>query len=122
MRTSGPNSAEATHWAEIRADLARIAQNHVLATQLWIAACRARLAHQAPDTPEVTAAAQSAHYCWEPSTDDPDRERELGPHLIALLLRLNGQSPPVCAHPYVSSRSGGRATTRTRTSRVQPEY
>ncbi|GAA2408346.1 hypothetical protein GCM10010420_40800 [Streptomyces glaucosporus] len=92
MRRYGPNSAEATHWAEIRADLARIAENYPLATRLWIAATRSRIALQAPDAPEVLAAAQGAHYCWQHVTD-PDTARELGPDLIALLRQLPALDP-----------------------------
>jgi hypothetical protein len=87
MRTYGPNSTEATQWAEIRADLARIADNYPLATTLWIAACRTRLGHQAPDAPEVLTAAQGAHWCWERVTNTA-AARELGPELIALLRQL----------------------------------
>lgn len=91
-RRYGPSSAEAIHWAEIRADLARIAENYPLATRLWIAAARTRLAHQAHDAPELLAAAQGAHYCWQHVTD-ADAARELGPDLIALLRQLPALDP-----------------------------
>ncbi|GAA2483549.1 hypothetical protein GCM10010406_19850 [Streptomyces thermolineatus] len=93
MRQYGPNSLEATHWAEIRADLARMAGNYGLATELWIASCRARLAHQPADAPEVLLAARGAHYCWEHITDQPAKARELGPHLIGLLRQLPALDP-----------------------------
>ncbi|PJE97888.1 hypothetical protein CUT44_01050 [Streptomyces carminius] len=92
MRRHGPNSAEAVHWAEIRADLARIAENYPQATRLWIAAARSRLAHQSSDAPELLAAAQGAHYCWHHVTD-PDAARELGPELLDLLGRLPALDP-----------------------------
>lgn len=92
MRRHGPNSAEAIHWAEIRADLARIAENYPLATQLWIAAARSRLAHQEPDAPELLAAAQGAHYCWQHVTDTT-AARNLGPDLLALLRQLPALDP-----------------------------
>ncbi|MEU2159083.1 hypothetical protein ABZ532_29435 [Streptomyces sp. NPDC019396] len=83
----GIDSAQATQWTEIRADLAKMQRNWVLATQLWIAAGRTRLAHQAIDAPEILAAAKSAHYCWT-QIQDPRRAIDCGPDLIALLRAL----------------------------------
>ncbi|MFM9625059.1 hypothetical protein ACKI14_44965 [Streptomyces turgidiscabies] len=84
LNTHGVNSPEATQWIEIRADLAKMQGNWVLATQLWIVAGRTRLAHQAPDAPEIVAAATSAHYCWT-QLPDPRPAIECGPDLVALL-------------------------------------
>ncbi|GAA2431765.1 hypothetical protein [Streptomyces macrosporus] len=109
MRRYGPNSAEATHWAEIRADLARIAENYPLATRLWIAAARSRLALQAHDAPEVLAAAQGAHYCWQ-HVEDADTARELGPELITLLRQLPALDP---RHVPVAQRRLNSLDSRT---------
>ncbi|MGW7577381.1 hypothetical protein [Streptomyces sp. NPDC054765] len=87
LQQYGPDSPQAILWAEIRADLARIAEKWTVATQLWVAAARARLAHQAPDAPEVLNAARGAHYCWQ-QIEDPAEARSCGPELIALLRQL----------------------------------
>ncbi|MEU9796933.1 hypothetical protein AB0E27_41420 [Streptomyces sparsogenes] len=87
LQTYGPDSPQATQWAEIRADLAKMEGNWLLATQLWIAAGRTRLAHQPPDAPEVHATATSAHYCWT-NIKDTGQARECGPDLISLLRAL----------------------------------
>ncbi|MFB8118127.1 hypothetical protein ACFC51_19775 [Streptomyces sp. NPDC055962] len=87
LQTNGYNSLQATQWAEIRADLAKMAGNWLLATQLWAGAGRTRLAQQAPDAPELLAAAQSAHYCWTQITDSA-KAQECGPELILLLSAL----------------------------------
>ncbi|MEU0032007.1 hypothetical protein [Streptomyces sp. NPDC006335] len=87
LHTYGVNSAQATQWTEIRADLAKMQGKWVLATQLWIAAGRTRLAHQSPDAPQVLAAARSAHYCWT-QISDPRPAIDCGPDLVALLRSL----------------------------------
>lgn len=87
LQTHGIDSPQATQWVEIRADLAKRAGNFQLATQLWIAAGRTRLAHQALNAPEVLAAATSAHHCWT-QMPDPGQARECGPELISLLRAL----------------------------------
>ncbi|MGP3691175.1 hypothetical protein ACTVZO_42015 [Streptomyces sp. IBSNAI002] len=87
LQTQGIDSPQATQWVEIRADLAKSEGNHLLATQLWIAVGRTRLAHQAADAPEVLATASSAHYCWTQLTD-PAQARACGPELISLLRAL----------------------------------
>ncbi|MFJ8351291.1 hypothetical protein ACIQ9J_33995 [Streptomyces sp. NPDC094153] len=87
LHTHGIDSPQATQWVEIRADLAKREGNYQLATQLWIAAGRTRLAHQSPDAPEVLAAATSAHHCWT-QMPDPGQARECGPELISLLRAL----------------------------------
>jgi hypothetical protein len=91
-RTYGPASIQANEWLEIRADLARIAGNLVSAAELWIAAAKARLSHHTPDARQVTAAAQSAHWCWN-QIDDPAKALEIGPHLITLLEQLPSLDP-----------------------------
>ncbi|GAA2110783.1 hypothetical protein [Streptomyces synnematoformans] len=87
LQTYGINSPQATQWVEIRADLARREGNYQLATQLWIAAGRTRLAHQPPDAPEVLATATSAHHCWTQMSDSA-QARDCGPELISLLRAL----------------------------------
>ncbi|MHB6912118.1 hypothetical protein [Streptomyces sp. DB-54] len=92
LQRYGYNSPEATQWAEIRADLARIAGRWPLATQLWVAAARTRLAHQPPDSAEVLNAARGAHYCWNQITDT-EQAIENGPELINLLRQLPALDP-----------------------------
>lgn len=92
LQAYGYTSAEATQWAEIRADLARMAGNFRLATQLWTSAGRARLAHQPPDAPEVKGAAAGALYCWT-QLKDQAAAVEAGPELISLLRALPSLDP-----------------------------
>ncbi|WP_033225649.1 hypothetical protein [Streptomyces virginiae] len=92
QHTYGSSSVEAVEWAEIRADLARMAGDFPLATGLWIGACRARLAGQGVADPEVHAAAAGALYCW---TQLKDRASvvESGPELVAVLRALPALDP-----------------------------
>ncbi|MEV0411239.1 hypothetical protein AB0I68_10650 [Streptomyces sp. NPDC050448] len=92
LQTHGHTSPEATHWAEIRADLARMAGNYRSATQLWINAGRTRLEHQPPDAPEVLAAAAGALYCWT-QLKDQAAARDAGPELVRLLRALPSLEP-----------------------------
>ncbi|MFI1199916.1 hypothetical protein ACH4VR_10730 [Streptomyces sp. NPDC020883] len=92
LQRYGYDSPQATEWAEIRADLARIAGRWPLATQLWVAAARTRLAHQPSDSAEVLNAARGAHYCWNQITT-PDQAIENGPELINLLRQLPALDP-----------------------------
>ncbi|MEV6731176.1 MULTISPECIES: hypothetical protein [unclassified Streptomyces] len=92
LQTHGYTSPEATHWAEIRADLARMAGNYRSATQLWINAGRTRLEHQPPDAPEVLAAAAGALYCWTQLKDQAEA-RDSGPELVRLLRALPSLEP-----------------------------
>ncbi|MFD9714412.1 hypothetical protein ACFWBR_41325 [Streptomyces sp. NPDC060006] len=87
LQQYGPDSPQATQWAEIRADLARIAGRWTFATQLWIAATHTRMAHQAPDATEVLNGAKSAHYCWT-EIKDAAEARGCGPELVNLLRQL----------------------------------
>ncbi|MBV9023370.1 MAG: hypothetical protein JO362_06165 [Streptomycetaceae bacterium] len=113
-RTYGPTSVQANEWLEIRADLARIAGNLVSAAELWIAAAKARLSHHAPDARQVTAAVQSAHWCWN-QIGDPAKALEIGPHLITLLEQLPSLDPrqlPAARKRWESLAAGGwRSTT-----------
>ncbi|MFJ5677742.1 hypothetical protein [Streptomyces sp. NPDC093097] len=92
LQRFGYNSPQVSQWAEIRADLARIAGRWPLATQLWVAVARTRLGHQPPDSAEVLNAARGAHYCWNQITDD-DQAIETGPELINLLRQLPALDP-----------------------------
>ncbi len=87
LHAYGVDSPQATQWTEIRADLAKMEGRWLLATQLWVAAGRTRLAHQAPDAPEVMAAATSAHYCWA-MIPTPRDAIACAPELISLLRAL----------------------------------
>ncbi|MEV6580832.1 hypothetical protein AB0M92_21995 [Streptomyces sp. NPDC051582] len=92
LQTHGYTSPEATHWAEIRADLARMAGNYGSATRLWINAGHTRLGHQPPDAPEVLAAAAGALYCWT-QLKDQAAARDSGPELVRLLRALPSLEP-----------------------------
>ncbi|MFD7085573.1 hypothetical protein ACFYXV_23740 [Streptomyces sp. NPDC002181] len=92
LQTHGHTSPEATHWAEIRADLARMAGNYGSATRLWTNAGHTRLEHQPPDAPEVLAAAAGALYCWT-QLKDQAAARDSGPELVRLLRALPSLEP-----------------------------
>jgi hypothetical protein len=83
LRTTGPDSQQSRHWLEIRADLARRAGDHVLATELCIAIAQVRLRQHSPDARQVGTAVDNAHHCWERVTD-PTTAHRLAPGLIAL--------------------------------------
>ncbi|WP_327387778.1 hypothetical protein [Streptomyces sp. NBC_01207] len=91
-RAYGFSSPEAVQWAEIRADLARMAGDFLLATGLWIGACRVRLGGQGAADPEVYAAAAGALYCWSQLRDRASAV-ESGPELLALLGALPALEP-----------------------------
>jgi hypothetical protein len=91
LRRHGPRSGEAVHWVEVRADLARLADEPARSCELWIAAAQARLGlSQGPDEPDVEGAVDRAHHQWEQITD-PVRARALGPALIELRRRVPGR-------------------------------
>ncbi|MFE2852179.1 hypothetical protein ACFXJO_13740 [Streptomyces lavendulae] len=92
LRAYGPASPEATHWTEIRADLARMAGDFRLATRLWTGVGVTRLARQSPDAPEVKGAAAGALYCWT-QLKDRAAAAEAGPELIRLLGALPSLDP-----------------------------
>lgn len=92
LRTCGFASPEAIHWVEIRADLARMAGNYRLATQLWTTAARTRLGSEASDAPTVHAAAAGALYCWT-QLKEPGAALESGPALLDLLHTLPALDP-----------------------------
>ncbi|MFF9011558.1 hypothetical protein ACF09C_01090 [Streptomyces sp. NPDC014870] len=91
LRRFGARSPEAVHWMEVRADLARLAEEPARSCELWIAVARARLAlGQGPQDPEVEGAVDRAHHQWE-RIEDPARARELGNALVALRRRVPGR-------------------------------
>ncbi|MEV0319328.1 hypothetical protein ACIBKX_38185 [Streptomyces sp. NPDC050658] len=91
LRTHGTGSAEALHWLEVRADLARLADDPARSSELWAAAAEARLIRQQPvDDPEVEAAVDRAHHQWE-QVGDLERARALAPTLIALRRHVPGR-------------------------------
>ncbi|MEV6950545.1 hypothetical protein [Streptomyces sp. NPDC051183] len=95
LQTHGYASPEAVDWLEIRADLARMAGDFRLATQLWTRVGQIRLADRSPDaadTPEVRAAAAGALYCWT-QLKEPTAAIEAGPVLIGLLRELPSLEP-----------------------------
>ncbi|WP_446040154.1 hypothetical protein [Streptomyces sp. SID1121] len=91
LRTYGPDSAQAIHWLEVRADLARLADDAARSCELWMAAAQARLARgEAGDDKDVEANVDRAHHQWE-QLDDPVRARELAPALTTLRRAVPGR-------------------------------
>ncbi|MFD5322816.1 hypothetical protein [Streptomyces sp. NPDC127092] len=91
LRRYGPRSAEALHWVEVRADLARLAGEPARSCELWIAAAQARLGlRQGPDEPDVEGAVDRAHHQWE-QIADPARARALGSALVELRRAVPGR-------------------------------
>ncbi|MGW6025829.1 hypothetical protein [Streptomyces sp. NPDC055099] len=91
LRTYGPSSPEVVHWMEVRGHLAIFAKDPGRSCEIWLAVVTARLtAGQAPDAPDVEAAADLAHHQWE-QIRDPETVRELGPALVALRRRVPGR-------------------------------
>ncbi|MEU9160989.1 hypothetical protein AB0D29_12065 [Streptomyces sp. NPDC048424] len=84
LQTCGRGSPEAIGWAEIRADLARMAGDFPSATRLWMGVGQARLAREGAGGLEVHAAAAGALYCWA-QLRDRALVLEFGPDLVALL-------------------------------------
>ncbi|MGW1409708.1 hypothetical protein [Streptomyces sp. NPDC002403] len=93
LRTYGTGSVQAIHWLEVRADLARLADDPARSCELWMAAADARLARQQlPDDPAVESAVDRAHHQWQ-QLRDPRRAQELGPPLDALRHHVPGRRP-----------------------------
>ena len=91
LRTYGPGSLEAIHWLEVRADLARLAQDPARSCELWMACAQARLARRQPtDDVDVQAAVDRAHHQWE-QLRDPALARPLAPALVALRRQVPGR-------------------------------
>ncbi|MFT2016339.1 hypothetical protein ACMA1D_10920 [Streptomyces sp. 796.1] len=93
FRSAGPNSPQALHWLEVRADLARLAGDPARACELWMAAATTRLgAGQPADQPDVEGAVDRAHHQWQ-QVDDPVRARSLATELMTLRTRVPGRRP-----------------------------
>ncbi|QES39747.1 hypothetical protein DEJ49_01060 [Streptomyces venezuelae] len=91
LRTHGPGSKEVIHWMEVRADLARFAGDPARSCETWLAVASARLTSgQAPDSPEVEAAADRAHHLWD-RVKDAEAVRALGPALVSLRRQVPGR-------------------------------
>ncbi|MFG3496727.1 hypothetical protein [Streptomyces sp. NPDC047886] len=91
LRAYGPGSPQAIHWLEVRADLARLADDPATSCQLWMTAAHARLERQQPtDAPDVEGAVDRAHHQWE-RLRDPEAAMALAPALVALRRRVPGR-------------------------------
>ncbi|MFE5686033.1 hypothetical protein [Streptomyces sp. NPDC056512] len=93
LRTHGAGSPEALHWLEVRADLARLAQDPGRSCELWMAAATARLARgEVTGTEDVEAAVDRAHHQWE-QLGDPAQARALAASLTRLRRAVPGRRP-----------------------------
>ncbi|MFI0239941.1 hypothetical protein [Streptomyces sp. NPDC016845] len=93
LRAHGAGSPEAIHWLEVRADLARLAQDPPRSCELWTAVAQARLARGEARTDEdVEAAVDRAHHQWE-QIADPARAKDRAPALSALRHQVPGRRP-----------------------------
>lgn len=91
LRAHGPGSVQVLHWLEVRADLARLAQDPAASCELWMTAADVRLGRQqTADDPDVEAAVDRAHHQWE-QIRDADRARRIAPALVALRRRVPGR-------------------------------
>ncbi|MFI1533726.1 hypothetical protein [Streptomyces anandii] len=98
VRTHGPASEEALHWAEVRADLAMLAGDPARSCRAWLTVAAARLAMgQQGDAPAVEAAVDRAHHQWG-QLRDPARARELGTVLAELRGRVPGRRSGALDH------------------------
>ncbi|MGY0021850.1 hypothetical protein ACVHNB_23190 [Streptomyces sp. YJ-C3] len=93
LRTHGAGSPQAIHWLEVRADLARLAQDPGRSCELWTAVAQARLARgEALTDEDVEAAVDRAHHQWE-QVGDPARARAQATALTALRHQVPGRRP-----------------------------
>ncbi|MET7934725.1 hypothetical protein [Streptomyces sp. NPDC005322] len=93
LRAAGPRSAEAIHWLEVRADLARLAHDPARACELWLAVADARLGNgESAGDPQVEGAVDRAHHQWQ-FVQDRARAGALAPLLIELRERVPGRRP-----------------------------
>ncbi|MER5972546.1 hypothetical protein ABT112_22900 [Streptomyces sp. NPDC002055] len=93
LRLYGAASAEAVHWLEVRADLARLAGDFVRSCELWTAAASARMQRgEPPEAADVVAAVDRAHHCWE-QVADPAAARGLAHHLLEMRRAVPGPRP-----------------------------
>lgn len=90
MRAHGPESAQAVHWIEVQAELARQAGDPARASNLWMRSAIIRLTTgQDAEHPDVAAAVDRAHHCWH-QVSDADAARQLGIELSTLRARVPG--------------------------------
>ncbi|QKV97975.1 DMT family transporter [Streptomyces sp. NA02950] len=90
LRTYGPASPEAIHWIEVRAQLARVADDPSKACELWLVAAASRLSGgEPPDAEEVVAAVDRATHEWA-RLHDSASARYLAPKLIAMRRQIPG--------------------------------
>ncbi|WP_306319497.1 MULTISPECIES: hypothetical protein [unclassified Streptomyces] len=93
LRVYGLRSAEVIHWMEVRADLARLADEPGRSCELWIGVAHARMARgEAPSDEDVEAAVDRAHHQWE-QVGDPGRARGHAAALTALREQVPGRRP-----------------------------
>ncbi|MFJ9710805.1 DMT family transporter [Streptomyces sp. NPDC101234] len=70
VRIHGAKSAEATHWIEVRAVVARIAADHALSARLWLTAARFHASSARRDLPSTRTCLEHAYLEWHGVTDD----------------------------------------------------
>ncbi len=93
LRVYGMRSSQVVHWMEVRADLARLADEPGRSCELWIAVAHARIARgETPSDEDVEAAVDRAHHQFE-QVSDPDRARGHAAGLIALREQVPGRRP-----------------------------
>ncbi|MEB8344209.1 hypothetical protein [Streptomyces endophyticus] len=93
LRVYGMRSSQVVHWMEVRADLARLADEPGRSCELWIAVAHARIARgEAPSDEDVEAAVDRAHHQFE-QVRDPDRARGHAAGLTALREQVPGRRP-----------------------------
>ncbi|MFJ9175955.1 hypothetical protein [Streptomyces sp. NPDC102360] len=93
LRVYGMRSSQVVHWMEVRADLARLAEEPGRSCELWIAVAHARIARgESPSDEDVEAAVDRAHHQFE-QVRDPDRARGHAAGLTALREQVPGRRP-----------------------------
>ncbi|MEU9407432.1 DMT family transporter [Streptomyces sp. NPDC048281] len=70
VRLHGAKSAEATHWIEVRAVVARIAADHALSARLWLTAARFHSSSARRDLPSTRTCLERAYQEWRGVTDE----------------------------------------------------
>ncbi|MGW2342536.1 hypothetical protein [Streptomyces sp. NPDC001661] len=93
LRVHGMRSSQVVHWMEVRADLARLADEPGRSCELWIAVAHARMARgESPSDEDVEAAVDRAHHQFE-QVRDPERARGHAAGLTALREQVPGRRP-----------------------------
>ncbi|MET7684565.1 DMT family transporter [Streptomyces sp. NPDC005423] len=70
VRMHGAKSAEATHWIEVRAVVARITADHALSARLWLTAARFHASSARGDLPSTRTCLDHAYQEWCGVTDE----------------------------------------------------